>query len=140
LIVQKDQSPGRRRFAGAAKSVRHRPGIAGLSQAWHAAMPVIGTPPAVPDGLNALDAALWLVLVGAYLAQGPRIILADLRDPVLEPFISVSAITAMLLATDASAAGRVLVLVFLAVAIGIGSWLTGQWMTGGIEPDSVHPG
>jgi hypothetical protein len=22
----------------------------------------------------------------------------------------------------------------------IGGWLTGQWMTGGIEPDSVHPG
>ena len=24
--------------------------------------------------------------------------------------------------------------------IGIGSWLTGQWMTGGIELDSIHPG
>jgi hypothetical protein len=30
--------------------------------------------------LNVLDAALWLVLVGAYLAQGPRIVPADLRD------------------------------------------------------------
>ena len=29
---------------------------------------------------------------------------------------------------------------FLAVTIGLGGWLTGQWMTGGIEPDSVHPG
>jgi tellurite resistance protein len=34
----------------------------------------------------------------------------------------------------------VLVIVFLAVTIGLGGWLTGQWMTGGIEPDSVHAG
>jgi tellurite resistance protein len=44
------------------------------------------------------------------------------------------------LAKEAFAAGRVLVIVFLAVTIGIGSWLTGQWMTGGIEPGSVYPG
>ena len=30
--------------------------------------------------------------------------------------------------------------VFLIVTIAIGGGLTGQWMTGGIEPDSVHPG
>jgi tellurite resistance protein len=119
-------------------------GVAGLAQAWHAAVQVIGTPQAVPDALNVLGAALWLVLVGAYLAQGPRIVLADLRDPVLSPFISASALTAMLLAaalaTAAPAAGRVLVVVSLAVTIAIGGWLTGEWMTGGIDPDSVHPG
>jgi hypothetical protein len=54
-------------------------GIAGLAQAWHAAVPVLGAPPAVPDALDVLDAAVWLVLAGAYLAQGPRIVLADLR-------------------------------------------------------------
>jgi tellurite resistance protein len=119
-------------------------GIAGLAQAWDAAGPLLGTPQAIPDALSILDAALWLVLVGAYLAQGPRIVLADLRDPVLAPFVPASALTAMLLATalakDAFAAGRVLVIVFLAVTVVIGGWLTGQWMTGGIEPDSVHPG
>jgi tellurite resistance protein len=119
-------------------------GIAGLAQAWDAAVPLLGTPQAIPDALDVLDAALWLVLVGAYLAQGPRIVLADLRDPVLSPFVSASALTAMLLAAalakDAFAAGRVLVIVFLAVTVGIGGWLTGQWMTGGIEPDSVHTG
>jgi tellurite resistance protein len=84
--VEKGQNPRRRRFAGP----RVPPnlfaialGIAGLSQAWHAAGPVLGTPPEVPDALTVLDAVLWLVLVGAYLAQGPRIILADLRDSVL---------------------------------------------------------
>jgi tellurite resistance protein len=119
-------------------------GIAGLTEAWRAAGPLLGTPQAVPDALSILDAALWLVLVGAYLAQGPRIILADLRDPVLSPFVSASALTAMILsaalAKDAFSAGRVLVIVFLAVTIALGGWLTGQWMIGGIEPDSVHPG
>lgn len=73
-IVEQDQRPRRRRFAGP----RVPPnlfaialGIAGLSQAWHAAGPVLGTPQAVPDALSILDAALWLALVGAYLAQGP---------------------------------------------------------------------
>ncbi len=146
-IVEKDQSPRRRRFAG----LRVPPnlfgvalGIAGLAQAWHAAVPVLGTVQAVPGALDVLAAALWLVLAGAYLAQGPRIILADLRDPVLSPFVSSSALTGMLLAAAlaaaAPAAGRILVIVFLAVTIAIGGWLTGQWMTGGIDPDSVHPG
>ena len=145
--MAKDQSPRRQRFAGP----RVPPnlfgialGIAGLALTWHAAVPVLGIPQAVPDALDVLDAVLWLVLVGAYLVQGPRIILADLRDPVLSPFVSASAITAMILAAalaaDAFTAGRVLVVVFLAVTIGVGGWLTGQWMTGGIHPDSLHPG
>ena len=145
--MEKDQSTRQRRFPGP----RVPPnlfsialGIAGLAQAWDAAGPLLGTPQAIPDALSILDAALWLVLVGAYLAQGPRIVLADLRDPVLAPFVPASALTAMLLAAalakDAFAAGRVLVIVFLAVTVVIGGWLTGQWMTGGIEPDSVHPG
>ena len=118
---RKDQSPRRRRFPG----LRVPPnlfaivlGIAGLAEAWHAAVPVLGRVQAVPDVLNVLDAALWLALVGAYLAQGPRIILADLRDPVLSPFVPASALTAMLLAAalanGAFAAGRVLV---------VASWL-----------------
>ena len=145
--MAEDQSPRRQRFLG-----RRVPpnlfaivlGIAGLAQAWDAAVPLLGTPRAIPDALSILDAALWLVLAGAYLAQGARIVLADLRDPVLSPFVSASVLTATLLAaalaTHAFAAGRVLVIVFLAVTVGLGGWLTGQWMTGGIEPDSVHPG
>jgi tellurite resistance protein len=145
--VAEDQSAKRRRFPGP----RVPPnlfgialGIAGFAQAWHAAVPLLGAPQAVPDAVNVLDAALWLVLAGGYLAQGARIVLADLRDPVASPFVSASVITAMLLsaalAHDAFAAGRVLVIVFLAATIALGGWLTGQWMTGGIDPDSVHPG
>ena len=43
-------------------------------------------------------------------------------------------------AAVAFTAGRVLVIVFLAVTTILGGWLTGQWMTGGIDQDSVHPG
>ena len=148
LTVAKDRSPRRRSLLGP----RVPPnlfgialGMAGLALAWHAAGPLLGIPPTVPDALDVLAAVLWLVLAGAYLVQGPRIILADLRDPVLSPFVSASAITAMILAAAlaadaAAAAGRVLVIVFLAATIAIGGWLTGQWMTGGIEPDSLHPG
>jgi tellurite resistance protein len=145
--VAQDQSPNRQRFPGprVPPNLFAIPlGIAGLTQAWDAAGPLLGTPQAIPDALSILDATVWLVLVGAYLVQGPRIIMADLRDPVLSPFVSASALTAMLLSAalskDTFAAGRVLVLVWLAVTTGIGSWLTGQWMTNGTEPDSVHPG
>ena len=99
-IAEKDQSPRRHKFLGP----RVPPnlfgialGIAGLAQAWHAAVPVLGTAQPVPGALDVLAAALWLVLAGAYLAQGPRVVLADLRDPVLSPFVSASALTAMIL-------------------------------------------
>jgi tellurite resistance protein len=119
-------------------------GIAGLALAWDAAAALLGTARLVPDVLDLVDAVIWLVLVGLYLAQGPRIILADLHDQVLSPFVSAAALTAMLLsaalAKEAFAAGRVLVIVSLAVTIGLGGWLTGQWMTGGIERDALHPG
>jgi tellurite resistance protein len=146
-VVKEDRSPkrpGRLRPRVPPNLFAIPLGIAGLAQAWHAAVPLLGTPQAIPDALSILDAALWLVLVVAYLAQGPRIIMADLRDPVLSAFVPVFALTAMLLAPalapDASAAARILVVVFLAVTMAIGGWLTGQWMTGGIEPESVHPG
>jgi tellurite resistance protein len=147
LIVEKDRSPRRRRLLGP----RVPPtlfavglGVAGLAGAWHAAAPLLGAAQPVSDALSILGAVLWLALAGAYLAQGARMILADLRDPVLSPFAAASPLTAMILAAalagHAFTAGRVLVVVFLAVTAGLGAWLTGQWMTGGIEPDSVHTG
>jgi hypothetical protein len=49
-------------------------------------------------------------------------------------------LSAALVREAAPAAGRVLVIVSLAVTVGLGGWLTGQWITGGVEPDSMHPG
>jgi tellurite resistance protein len=119
-------------------------GLAGLAEAWRAAGTVLGTPPAVPGAISILAAAVWVVTVAGYAAQGPRQILADLRDPVLAPFVPLAAITGMLLAATlagyAFAAGRVLVLIFLAVTIAVGGWLTGQWIAGELDQDAVHSG
>jgi hypothetical protein len=67
--VEIAQSPKRQRFLG-----RRVPpslfgialGLAGLAEAWHAAGPLLGTTQAIPSALNIGDAALLLVLVGAY--------------------------------------------------------------------------
>ncbi len=125
-------------------------GLAGLGQAWHAAKPLLEVPSAAPDAIFALAAAVWLVLVAGYAAQGRRRVLADLRDPVLGVFVPVAAITAMILGdalatavpagSAAFAAGRVLVVGFLAVTIAIGGWLTAQWIVGRWDQDSLHPG
>jgi tellurite resistance protein len=119
-------------------------GLAGLAEAWRAAAPVLGTPAAVAYGFFALAAAAWLILLTLYLAQGPRRLLADFRDPVLAPFVSLAAIIPMILATAlvtaAFAAGRVLALIFLAVTYAYGGWLTGQWIAGEIPQEDSHPG
>jgi tellurite resistance protein len=119
-------------------------GLAGLATAWHAAGAKLGTPSAVPGAIDIL-AAIVLLLVGwRYAAQGLRRMAADLRDPIQAPFLAMPAITGMMLgaalASVSFAAGRVLVVVFLAVTIGVGGWLGGQWITGGIDPASVHSG
>jgi hypothetical protein len=70
--------------------------------------------------------------------------LADLRDPVLSSFPSLTAITPMMLgaalATAAYTAGRIVVMIFLAMTIALGGWLTGQWIAGGLDTDALHPG
>jgi tellurite resistance protein len=119
-------------------------GLAGLATAWHAAGAKLGTTPAIPDAIYILAAVVLLVVGWLYAAQGPRRVLADLRDPVMSPFVAVPAITAMMLAaalaTVAFTAGRVLVVVFLAVTIGVGGWLGGRWIAGDLDQQSVHPG
>jgi len=122
-------------------------GLAGLGQAWHAAQPLLGTPATVSDAIFAPAAATWLALAAAYAAQGWRQVLADLRDPVLGPFVPAAAITPMILsgalaaaAPAAFAAGRILVVIFLAGTMLIGGWLTGQWITGRLDQDAMHPG
>src|ERR1039458_2978704 len=75
---------------------------------------------------------------------GPRRILAHLRDPVLAPFVAVAAIPAMILVTAlemvAFAAGRVAAVIFLAVTIAVGGWLTGQWIVGDLGQSPADPG
>jgi len=119
-------------------------GLVGLGGAWNAASRTLGVSRAVPDAIFLLAAVAWLVLIAGYAAQGPRQLLADLRHPVLAPFVSLAVIVPMILAsalaTVAFAAGRVLVIVFLAATIAAGGWLTGQWIVGDLGQDSAHPG
>jgi tellurite resistance protein len=119
-------------------------GLAGLGEAWNAARHTLGVPQAVPDAIFLVAAVAWLVLITAYARQGPRQLLADLRHPVMAPFVSLAVIIPMILAsqlaTVAFAAGRALVIFFLAATIAAGGWLTGQWITGDLDQQSAHPG
>jgi len=119
-------------------------GLAGLAAAWQAAARLLAIPLAVPDALFILAAAVWAVLVAGYLAQGPARVLGDWRDGALSPFIPLAVITPMILAVALSrfafSAGRVLVIVFLALTVLLGGWLTGEWLYAGVPHDRVHPG
>ena len=119
-------------------------GLAGLATAWHAAGAKLGTPAAVPGAIDILAAVVLLVVGCLYAAQGPRRVVADLRDPVQAPFLAVPAITAMMLAaalaTVSFAAGRALVVIFVAVTVAVAGWLGGQWIAGDLDQASVHPG
>jgi tellurite resistance protein len=119
-------------------------GLAGLATAWRAAGAKLGTPVAVPDAIDILAAVVLLVLGCLYVAQGPRRVLADVRDPVQSPFLAVPAIIAMMLgaalASVSFAAGRALVVIFLAITVAVAGWLGGQWIAGDLDQASVHPG
>ena len=45
-------------------------GLTGLSAAWHTARATLGVPACRPAAIATLAAAIWLVLLCAYLAQG----------------------------------------------------------------------
>jgi tellurite resistance protein len=119
-------------------------GLVGLGAAWQTAAKLLGIPLAVPDAIFILAAAVWAVLVAGYLAQGPAGVLGDWRDGALSPFIPLAVIAPMILAVALSrfafTAGRVLVVVFLALTVLLGGWLTGEWIYTGVPHDRVHPG
>lgn len=119
-------------------------GIAGLADVWAVAQPVLATPPAVAHALYLLSAAVWLIVLAAYLRQGIRLVLADLRDRAAAPFVSLAVITPLLVSSDlggyALGAAQVLVAVFLGLTVVLGGWLTGQWIAADYSLDAAHPG
>jgi tellurite resistance protein len=118
-------------------------GLAGLADLWLYASDRFGAPAAVGDGIALLAAAVWVLVTAAYLRQGPRQIVADMRDPVVGPFLAAAPISGFLLgealAAHAGTAGRAVVIVFLVVGLMLGGWLTGQWMTGGLVEETFSP-
>ena len=139
---QAGPAPGLRRISPSLFAIAF--GLAGLGDVWHAARPLLRVPSAVAAAIFIVAAAVWLILLVAYLVQGGEQLEADVRDPVLAPFVSVALITPMILgvalASVAVTAGRVVVAVFLAAAIAFGGWLTGHWIAGHLDQDSMNSG
>jgi tellurite resistance protein len=119
-------------------------GIVGLAETWRAAQPTLGTPSAVANALFIAGGCVWLVLIVLYGRQGARHVHRDLQDKVMAPFVSLVNIIGMLLAAAlvpyAFGAGRAMVLVFLALTLLLGGWLTGQWIVGDLDATTMHPG
>jgi tellurite resistance protein len=118
-------------------------GLSGLAALWLYASDRFGAPTAVVDGVTLLAASVWILVAAAYVRQGPRQIAADLRDPMVGPFLAAAPISGFLLgeviAAHAGTAGRVVVIVFLVLGLLLGGWLTGQWMTGGLVEETFSP-
>lgn len=119
-------------------------GLAGLGEVWTAAARILGTPEVVADVVNLLAAVVWTTLLLLYASGGLRRLCSDLRDPVRAPFVSLVPICAMLLgaalARDELAAGRAVVLVFLALTVLLGGWITGRWLAEDVPEESAHGG
>jgi len=138
----RDGVPGWRRFPPNLFAIPF--GLVGLAQAWRAAAQTLHTPEAIPDLIDVVAALAWIVLLFCYAAQGATTGVADLRHKTFSPFISLAPITGMLpavaLSAHAFAAGQALAVVFLAVTLLIGGFLTGEWITADLDHDSAHPG
>ena len=134
--------PGWRRFPPNLFAIPF--GLAGLAEAWQAARPLLDTPAAVPDVLDAGAALAWVTLLAGYCAQGAASGLADFRSKTFAPFLSLAPITGMLLAAALSAhapvAGRALVAAFLVATLAFGGLLTGEWIVTSLDHDAAHPG
>jgi tellurite resistance protein len=122
-------------------------GLAGLAAAWHLGGDLYGVPSGIGDILYVVTAIVYLLLIGALaarLALRPRSVAAELAHPVIGPFYSLLAVSGMLLALGlephAHEAAKVLFLIFLAATVLLGGWLTGRWIAGPLDNDSIHPG
>src|ERR1700754_4274358 len=123
-------------------------GLAGLSGTWRIAAHYGDAPAAVPNSLALLSVLVWLMVLLAYVrfTRTDRSALGrDLVDPALAPFLSLVLITPMLLAVVgvfpyAPHLGRLLFDVFLALVVLVGSYFTGQWISGSVEAGKFHPG
>jgi tellurite resistance protein len=122
-------------------------GLAGLAAAWHLAADLSGVPSGIGNILYVVTAIVYLLLIGALAARlvlRPRSVAAELAHPVLGPFYSLVAVSGMLLALGlephAHEAAKVLFLIFLAATVLLGGWLTGRWIAGPLDNDSIHPG
>ncbi len=123
-------------------------GLAGLGEVWTIEAGYHHAPPLVGDLIFVLSAVVWAVVLGAYLrhvVDDRAVVARDLLDPVAAPFASLALITPTLLAglglfPHAETAGRVVTDAFVVLTVLLGGWFTGQWIHGGLDLDTFHPG
>ena len=122
-------------------------GLAGLAGAWHTVATFYGVSAAVGDGLYALTALVYLLLIGAVVARlvTRAYMMRDaITNPMVSPFYSALPITGMLLAVGlephAHPVAQGLYVVCLVATAVYGAWLTGQWIAAPLEQNDIHPG
>ncbi|WP_433053469.1 hypothetical protein [Dactylosporangium sp. CS-033363] len=122
-------------------------GVGGLAGCWGYAAMLGIAPVVVSDVLCVLTAVIWLAVLAAYLpqvARRPGGWGAELADPVQGPFVALIPIVGMLvgigLMRHERTAGQWLFGVFAAATILLVGLMVGQWVTGGVPIDKLHPG
>ena len=121
-------------------------GVSGLAQCWTTAHSA-GTVPAWPaDVAWTAAAALWLIVLTAYLEQlrTGTSLAAELAEPTFGPFVALATITPMLLAgalgEHARGAAQGVFVGALILTLLLGGWLSGQWIISDTTLAQWHPG
>jgi tellurite resistance protein len=118
-------------------------GPSALAALWLYAADHFGAPSLVGDLIAIVAAVLLIVLMALYVRQGTQRILADFRDTALGPFFATPVVSGLILGSilwpHAEAPARVIVIVFLVMAVLVCGGLLGQWMTGGLTEEQYGP-
>ena len=121
-------------------------GLCGLAQCWTTSGNLDITPRWPADVLWVTAAAAWVVVASAYFGRyhRPTDLARQLADPKFGPFVPVSMLVPVLLASvlarPAPLAGHILFWAALVVTLLLGGWLFGQWMTSATPLAQWHPG
>ena len=122
-------------------------GLAGLAAVWRYANAQHIAPRSIGEALFVLAAVTFVLLTTALLTKlvvAPRLLRADLTNPIKNPFTSLFPISGMLLALGlvpyAHIIATMLFFIFFTATWLLGGWLTGQWIVGKHDADFIHPG
>lgn len=154
LPCAKRSTPNRGRPARAVSPASRLPvsafsipfGLAGLAGTWSYAAHRHLVPELIGTALGVASAAMWVLMMGAYLRQGRvwRGSVTDLQDPAAGPFTALLLLTPLLLTVQAHAvAPSVALPLFDALTVlmlALAGWLTGQWIYQPLELNQLHPG
>jgi tellurite resistance protein len=121
-------------------------GLAGVAETWSAVAANWGTGRVAADIAWIATALVWVVTLGCYLANvaARRAWRTELGDATFGPFVALTAIVPMLcgaaLAGSAHAAGVAVWAAGLVATVGLGGWLSAEWIMSDLRPAQLHPG